>query len=301
MKILKILLLFVVVFFVIGIIPYGHAQMVISGTDQTIDVSINEKGDAHVRLELPPVAETIRVKIIHNDYQNLTVKDPNGNDLQHALVNTPTMSVHIFPTSRDVILEYDMEGVVENIDGVWTWDYFYPLSTIFSFPKGVEFVFANTNPVPILDDKKVRCHGCEMLLEYVIDEPTKIENGEWENKKYPVSITTLLETDSFEFDQPTKRIFFLVNDVDKHVTMIIPKVLLGGPYQVFNAGELIPKHEMPLDDTHMILAFKPETKGTIDVIGSTVIPEFGTIAVLILVVSIVTVIAITSKNKINLH
>ena len=298
---LKFLLLFAFIAIVIGFVPQSFAQFMISGTEQVIHVSINENGDAHVRLELPPVSETIRVKLIEDDFQNLTVKDSEGNDLQHALVNTPSMSAHIFPTRSDVILEYDIENAVENIDGVWTWKYFYPLSTIFSFPEGVDFAFANNNPVPIFDEKKVRCHGCEALLEYVINEPTRIENGEWENKKYPVSIVSLLKTNSFEFDQPTKRIFFVVDDADKHLTMIIPNVLLGGPYQVFNEGELISKHEMPMNETHMILAFKPEAKGTIDVIGSTVIPEFGTIAVLILVVSLISVIAITSKNKINLH
>ncbi len=81
--------------------------------------------------------------------------------------------------------------------------------------------------------------------------------------------------------------------------MIIPLELLWNPYQVIEVDEKLHKHEFQINQTHVGLNFRPVTGEGIQVIGTSVVPEFPLFAPL--VIGVIMVIALGFRNKINLH
>ena len=57
--------------------------------------------------------------------------------------------------------------------------------------------------------------------------------------------------------------------------------------------------EFSQDGNNLIIPFEAETEN-IEIIGSAVVPEFGTIAMIVLAVAIVSIIAITAKTRTTL-
>ena len=126
--------------------------------------------------------------------------------------------------------------------------------------------------------------GCQMVLEYSINEPKIFKNVKWEDKEFAVEIRSHSNIDNFIFDQPTKSIIFDISKDTRYVTAIIPLELLWEPYLVFLDDEKIDQHKFNNNGTHVWLNMKPETSGEIIIVGTTVIPEFPTIAPLAMVV-----------------
>ncbi len=138
-----------------------------------------------------------------------------------------------------------------------------------------------------------------MLLEYSINESKNIKQVNWEDKKFLVEIRTLAEIESFDFNQPTKKISFKVNDDNQFVTTVIPLELLGEPYLVFLDEEKIDQHKFNNNGTHVWLNMRPETSGEITIIGTTVIPEFPIIAPL--AIGFLMILVVPLMKKFNLR
>ena len=51
----------------------------------------------------------------------------------------------------------------------------YLEDTSFILPKEVDLIFVNNKPVYLDKMKGILCHGCQMILEYSIDEPRIIK------------------------------------------------------------------------------------------------------------------------------
>jgi len=83
------------------------------------------------------------------------------------------------------------------------------------------------------------------------------------------------------------------------ITLIIPLELLWSPYDVYLNEEKILKHEFFSNETHSWLNFRPENSGSIEIIGTTVVPEFPILAPLF--VGIAIVVALQLKNRLNLR
>ena len=160
-------------------------------------------------------------------------------------------------------------------------------------------LFANEQPV-FLDEKKgIACHGCQMLLEYSINESRVYEKVKWEEKEFVVEIRSQKGIDEFIFDQPSKSISFEMLGENRFVTTIIPLELLWEPYTVFLDDEKIPAHQYINNGTHVWLNIKPETSGHLNIIGTTVVPEFSIMAPLI--IGFFVILALPFMKKFNLH
>jgi len=146
-------------------------------------------------------------------------------------------------------------------------------STKFFFPDNVDLAFANDRIVSLKDAKGIYCHGCDMFLEYVVEEPVILKEVAWGNQKFTIKIITLAEVPYLVLDQPTKRIFFVVVSNNDPVTLIIPLDLLENPYDVYLNEEKIFKQEFVLNATHARLNFRADTSGAVDIVGSKVVGE----------------------------
>ncbi len=264
-----------------------------------VEVTISEMGEIQVQHKIKASKVPVEVKTIQGTVSNIEVSDEEGNEVQHA-VSADYRSVVVLPSDKPVYIDYDLDGVLKLDNHVWRWDFRYLESTNFIFPKNLDLVFVDDRPIRISDQKGIKCHGCEMILEYVIDEPVIDKNVRWEQQEFLVQIKTLSEIEAFEFNQPQKTLSFEIKDPEKFVTVIIPLELLWNPYQVFLDDKKILDHEYIANDTHIWLNVKPKSSGTLEIIGTTVVPEFPVLLPLLGIV-ITAVIGLQLKYRIILR
>ncbi len=293
--------LVLIVLSIISLVPQSFAQISFGAPAEhvSLKITIEENGNVHVIHVLKKNDKNIQVSLIPGTVENLQVKDVNNKEIQYATSGNEVVT--LFPPKERIVVEYDLRDALMLKNGVWTWDYLYTQSenSIFMFPDKVKLVFANDRPVNISEAEGMRCHGCQMILEYIIDEPVIINEIEWEGQKFPVLISTLDEIKSLNFDQPSRSLSFGTTDENRFITLVIPLELLWNPYEVYLDGTKIFKHEFSQNGTHVWLNIRPETAGTIEIIGISAVPEFSVI--LPLTLGILMVVGFSIKNKINLH
>ncbi len=300
-KLLKVVLVLMIIS-IISITPQAFAQISFGTPAEhvSIKVTIEENGDVRVVHVVKKSNDNVQVKMLLGTIENLQVVDGTGNEIQHAVGGHNIIT--LFPPKVNFGVEYDLKDVLILKDGVWTWDFLYTESkngVEFYFPDEFDLIFVNDRPVRIVNAEGIRCHGCDMFLEYVMDEPIILKEVEWEEQKFPVSIRTLDEINSFNFDQSRRSLSFETTQEDRFITLIIPLELLWNPYQVYLDDQKILKHEFSQNSTHVWLNIKPDNAGTIEIIGISAIPEFSILLPLVLGITIV--IGFQAKNKINLH
>ncbi len=289
---------------IISISPQAFAQISLGTPAEhvSIKVTIEENGDVSVVHVVKKSDVNVQVKLLSGKAENIQVVDGARNEIPHA-VSSDNSIVTLVPPEVNFGVEYELRDALILKDGVWTWDFLYTDSengVEFYFPDKVDLVYANDRPVRIDDVKGMRCNGCQMKnLEYIIDEPIFVKEVEWEEQKFPVTFRTLDEIKSLNFDQPARKLSFENSQENRFITIVIPLELLWNPYDVYLEGEKITYHSYYQNDTHGWVNIKPETVGTVEIIGISAIPEFSLL--LPLVLGIVIVIGLQARNKINLH
>ncbi|WP_428325176.1 hypothetical protein [Nitrosopumilus sp.] len=284
----------------VTVIPTAYAQVTIAekASQKLVEVRIDLEGNVHVIHVIDNANSPKQVDLIPGTVSNISVTDEQGVTKQFSVIGDNN-AVLIMPSEEDSILQYQLDDVISEINGTWTWDFLYLQSTNFILPEEVDLLFANERPVFLDDEKGIACHGCQMLLEYSINESRIYENVKWEEKEFVVEIRNQNGIDNFIFDQPTKSITFDLIEDNRFVTTIIPLELLWEPYTVFLADEEIPSRQHISNGTHVWLIINPETSGQVNIIGTTVVPEFS--IMLPLIIGFFVILAMPFMKKFNLH
>jgi len=276
--------------------------------EQDVQIQINDDNSVHVThlvFKNSQIQTVPLLRGIEGTAENLQVSGEDGNDVDYAKGGFGVLGeINIFPAGQNVVIEYDLIDLFILKENVWAAENFYfPKEILFLFPEELDLVFVNERPINLglLDAKGFRCHGCSMTLEYIVNEPVIFQDVIWEDKKFTVEIRTSAEISSFNFEQQTKTISFDVNDENQFVTLKIPLELLWNPYRVYSdeEGKQILNHELIVEEGFVQLNIRPDTTGTIRIVGTTVIPEFPLFMPLL--IGIIMVIAIHSKKNFSLH
>jgi hypothetical protein len=293
---------------IISSLPLVSAQLTLGepAIQKFIEITIDEQGEVHVLHEIKNSQTVVQVDTIDGTISNLKVIDEKGNDVEYGTIGIENVSgITVFPSEEDVIIEYDLDDALFYKNGMWVWDFYNEETTTIIFPKGVDLLFVNNSPVLLQDAKGITCYGrsqnaiCDAYIEYVISESTKLTKVQWEDRDFVVGIRTLTEISSFNFDQPTKSISFNVNEDKQLITLIIPLELLWNPYEVYLDDQKILKREFFSNGTHVWLNIRPENSGTIQIIGTSVVPEFPLFVPFFIGIS--AVILLQLRNKLNLR
>jgi hypothetical protein len=98
--------------------------------------------------------------------------------------------------------------------------------------------------------------------------------------------------------------FVLVGKTDTNSTLILklPTGLISGPFiGVFEDGQIITNYTTTdeLGDTAISIPINPLTED-ISIVGTTVVPEFGPIAAIVLAIAIVVIVTVTRFRPIHL-
>lgn len=265
---------------------------------ESVEVKIGAQGDVHVKHVVRGSDASQWLRLVDGNAAGILARDGEDNGVEFSAAPDGSQ-VLLAPSEKDIIVEYGLPGGIVQKDGVWTMDFSYGETTSFLVPDGTDLIFANGNPVYLGEKRGIACHGCSMLLEYVTDEPRIFESVAWGEDEFLVEIRTLSGIERFEFDQPAKSIRFNVVDQDRFVTAVIPVELLGSPYSVFLDSEKTYFHEYINNGTHVWINTRPDTGGQIEIIGTTVIPEFTLMAVPLLAGLVVVVAASRFKTAIR--
>jgi hypothetical protein len=291
---------FLIILLMISIIPIANAQISIGekAVQKSVEVIINSVGDVHVKHVVRSSNVPTQIELINGTVSNLSLTNEQGEEKLFSITGDNN-GVLIQPSGNDSIIEYDLDQVLNQKDNIWTWDFRYLELTSFIFPGEADLIFVNDNVVNLGEEKGIMCHGCQMVLEYSINELKIFKNVKWEDKEFVVEIRSHSNIDNFIFDQPTKSIIFDISKDTRYVTTIIPLELLWEPYLVSLDNEKIDQHKFNNNGTHVWLNMKPETTGEITIIGTTVIPEFPIIAPL--AIGFLMILVVPLMRKVNLH
>jgi len=286
----------------------AFAQQLSLGVKPTeeLKVTIDESGNAHVTHKVNGISfKPIQVNLIAGNMTNFVVTDINGSTVQYGtaqygkVANSPISIILDMSVRNVTMIKYDLPNAVTNIDGVWAWNYYEPTDTDhtdFYFPKGVDVIWANERPV-YLGEHGLRQHGNGFSLRYIINETTNIQNVQWQDKNFPVGIRTILQPGNYVFDQSQMTYAFDVDKPNVPITVIMPKELLWGPYQLTShqntTSPITMYHE---NQTHAWIGLVPHRAETIDIRGTTAIPEFPMFIPLAIALTIVILVRFTRLN-----
>src|SRR3989338_7386390 len=265
---------FLIILALIIAIPTAYAQGISIGEkaeQKSVEVVISSSDEIHVKHVIASSNSPRQVELIEGTVTNITVSDEEGKEKQFGIIGDND-GVIIYRSQENIIVEYDLGDVLFLKDNVWTWDFRYLETTSFIIPK-VDLIFVNDRPIYLDEKKGISCHGCQMILEYLIDEPKILKNINLEGKEFLIEIRTFAEINQFNFDQTTKSISFDINGENQFVTTIIPLELLSRPYNVYMGDEKIFFHEYINNGTHIWLNIRPDNSGNVSIIGATVISD----------------------------
>ena len=261
---------------------------------KSLKIIIDLEGNVSVIHQIRDSDEPRQLNFVKGTISNLKFTDQSGNE-ELVEISNGTDNMVILPDQGELLVQYDLADVLILEDNIWTLDFRYLERTTFIVPEELELLYANGLPVYFDDKKGFVCHGCQIHLEYSINEPKNIKQVNWEDKKFLVEFRTFAEIENFDFNQSFKKISFNVNDDNQFLTTVIPLELLWEPYTVFLDDEQITFHKYLNNGTHVWLNMKPEKSGEITIIGTTVVPEFPIIAPLALGFLMILVVPLVRK------
>lgn len=287
---------------------FGQLSM---GADpqEDIKVMIEPNGTAHVEHVVAGNATgAVHVELISGNMTNLSVSDPSGKSVQYSTVSQNPVTIMLLPTQRNTtVISYDLPNIVTNRNGLWTWDYYTPSDaqfTDFYFPKGVNTIWTLSDakdaarPV-FLEEKGLRQVGNGMHLAYMINETEVIQTVQWQNQAFNVGIKTLANVGPPAFDQSAKAYAFDINKADSPVTIVMPKALLWGPYEATINQKPVLVSQYNENETYAWIGMMPYQNGTLQITGTTAIPEFPMFVPLAVAIS--AVVALRFSNRLSFH
>jgi len=163
---------FLIILFIISIIPVADAQISIGekAVQKSVEVVIDSDGEVHVKHVVRSSNLPRDLELILGTVSNLSVTNEQGEEKLFSILGD-NEGVLIETSKEDSIIEYDLDHVLSQKDDVWTWSFRYLETTSFIFPEEVDLIFVDERPVYFDEKKGISCHGCEMVLEYSINEP----------------------------------------------------------------------------------------------------------------------------------
>ena len=238
-----------------------------------------------------------QIDFVSEVISNIQVIDDNGKEVIYSTLSDgkSESAIVVMSSKEDYKISYDLPYDNKFNMNYVKWDFFYNDDVSFIFPESVNFIYVNNNLIMFDGKKGITCHGCQMILEFSLNYDKNIINVNWEDRKFAVEFLTDVKIEELIFDQQMKTISFDVKESGKHVLTLIPLELLWGPYAVFLDDEKIQYNDNYNNGTHVWMHVKPETPGTVSIIGTTVVPEFSMFIPLIMGFMIILTVPLVKK------
>lgn len=293
------------------VFPQANAQAdsIEQASQKLVEITIDLEGNVKVTHQINNSNQQKQLELVKGTVSNLEIINELG-ERKSVETDKETKSIIISPNQGKLTVQYDLGDELILKNNVWTLDFRYLQKTNFFFPDELGTIFTNGISVNLNEKKGLACHGCQVLLEYSLNEPKNIRQVNLGDRGFLVEIITFADFENFGFNQNKGEINFQINDENQFVTTIIPVELLREPYSVFLDNEKITFHDSINNGTHIWIKMKPTSSGEITIDGTTtgstvnsqiiedtIDPQITTIVVL--VVGILAIIAIVLIRKFN--
>ena len=295
----------VIISIIISIIPIANAQFSIGveAEQKLIELTVDKSEKIKVKHVISASKMPVTVNLFNGVIvESIEIKNENDEKKEISLTNDGkgTQVITIFPTKTNSIIKYNLEDKSSLYDNLWTIRTQYNENYSIIFPEDVKYIFLNNNIIPLENQKGISVNGGgNIILQYYSELPKIIQKVEWEENQFDVKIITNSKIDKFNFEQISKSINFKINEKDEFVTLSIPQELLGGPYVVLLDDEKIRYSKNFENENNVLLTIKPDLVGNVEIVGTTVIPEFSMFIPLIM--GFLIILTVPFVKKINLH
>ena len=138
----------------ISLIPLADAQISMGekAVQKSVEVMINPDGEVHVKHVVRSSNLPVELELVYGTISNVSVINEQGGEELFSIIADNSV-ILLQPSNEELIVEYDLENALVEIDNVWTWNFRYLETTTFIIPEKVDLLFVNERPV-FLDDKK---------------------------------------------------------------------------------------------------------------------------------------------------
>lgn len=283
--------LFLIILLAIPLVQSSYGESL--ENDLTITVSVD--GTARVLENLSPrvTISSINIPSISNKISNILATDEK-NIILSVIQNDNDIRIDTLGASH-VTLTYNA-NILNNTSGIWHLDYDSHIQSTVILPPESNIVSVNEIPIDIKNDTIIMPPG-KVSISYTVRSVTANNFiASWNDLDYPIQIMTASKVHDFGFDQNSKSITLIV-DNNAPMLVILPKSLIGGPYEVQQNENPIDFKQYYQNATHSWIRIDPSASGTIKIIGTTVVPEFFSISVLIFGISISGLIFLTISKR----
>ena len=224
------------------------------------------------------------IEILPGAHSNLTITDEDGDSYGVGFDGeTFEKSKYIISKQKlgdyDLFVEYDLENFMELNNGLWKRDLLFPFDVMVMFDEEIEFIFANSRPVDVIDAKGINCVGCGLKLEYFDDGKMSVKEISSVEENFEIEFLSNEEIFEIEFiEGGTQLLNFDVKNEDQLFILKIPFGNFLNPYNVYFTEEddtsldqldKIRKSEFSQNETHVNLSFRTFGEGTISIVGAT--------------------------------
>ena len=230
---------------------------------------------------------------------SVTVDGSLWSSLMASLGNVSTVSIQVKDDDGNMV--YDGKGQV-NADGTYSTEFQLPSDA----KKGAYNVDVTADvSADVLNNLALKTKGTlESSTKIVVVSPNAM-SVKAEGHDFDVQVASnSTSVTNLNFDEPNKKLSFTVEGDagTKGVTEItIPKSLLNGDLTVMIDGQAMAQSdvvETADTDTETTLELNyHHSTHQIDIVGTNAVPEFGTMASVALVVSVLTLVVVSSQIK----
>ena len=292
------------IFALFGILITSIGVAPVSGENGIIDVSTDKS--IYSDGDIMTISGEIK-NMVPGDQLSILIQSPNGNLV--ALDQLTVSSDNQFST------EIKLGGKLMKTEGTYTIKVQYreqSATTSFDF-SGVENLSTNELDKVIVEDNLVED---SLIEDSLIEEIVVVDSI-----VTATTITVQDSTDLISYEITNAKLLNVIPDLDAvslliyiettdegSITLTIPRSVLdasinGGDDEFFVLvdGEEVDFEEINTSvDRTLTIEFLAGTE-QIEIIGTFVIPEFGTIAAMILAVAIISIIAISAKSRLGMQ
>lgn len=254
---------------ILFVIPVAAAQS--PAFQESMDIVVGPAGDAVVAHTVRGDSERGRLPLVQGNITDMTVRNAEGGDVIYDRPDGHT--ILIGSSESDVTVRYVVDGALVQEGSMWVWDFLYSDAALFTFPNEIDTVYINQRPV-YLGGEGIRCHGCQMRLEFTPDEPVWLYDVVWGDHTFVVAVRSHDTVGPVTLHRASMSIDFEVERGGEMVTVMVPRQMLGEPYRAYLDGEGVWHHEYRNNGTHVWVNVRPPHPGMITLAGSSVILEF---------------------------
>lgn len=238
-------------------------------------------------------------KHLYKPGDNVTIDGSIWSDLMTSLGNVSTVSIQVKDNGGNVV--YDGKGQLD-ADGKYSAQFQLPTDA----KKGAYDVDVTADvSADVLNTLALKTKGAlESSTKLVVVSPNSM-SVQAEGHDFDVQVASnSTSVTNLNFDEQNKKLSFTVqgDTGTKGVTEItIPKSLLNGDLTVMIDGQAMAQSdvvETADTDTETTLELNyHHSTHQIDIVGTNAVPEFGTMASVALVVSVLTLVVVSSQIK----